>query len=97
MLKCRFMNKGELIKAISVEAKTSSDAETGRCLDAFIGIVKKTLKKGDKVAVAGFGTFSISNRKARTGVNPQTGASLKIPAMKVPKFKAGSDFKKIVR
>jgi len=91
------MNKGELIKAISAEAKTSSDAETGRCLNAFVSIIKKALKKGDKVAIAGFGTFSISHRKARTGVNPQTGASLKIPAMKVPKFKAGSDFKKIVR
>jgi len=91
------MNKGELIKAMSVEAKASSENETAKCLNAFIDVVKKALKKGDKVTIAGFGTFSVSHRKARTGVNPQTGAALKIPAMKVPKFKPGSNFKKVVR
>jgi DNA-binding protein HU-beta len=91
------MNKGELIKAISTKAGACSDAEAGRCLDAFISIVKNALKKGDKVTIAGFGTFSVSKRKARTGVNPQTGAKLQIPAMKVPKFKAGSNFKKVVK
>jgi DNA-binding protein HU-beta len=57
----------------------------------------KAVKKGGKVALVGFGTFSVSKRKARTGRNPQTGATMKIPARKVPKFSAGKAFKDAVK
>ncbi|MBU4369538.1 HU family DNA-binding protein [Patescibacteria group bacterium] len=91
------MNKKELIEALTKKSKVCSKAETIRCLDSFVEIIKTTLKKGEKVVIAGFGTFSVKKREARTGVNPQTGAKIQIPAMKVPKFKAGQDFKKIVK
>ena len=58
-------------------------------MDSFTGAVVSTLKKGDKVTLVGFGTFSVSQRSARNGRNPQTGATIKIKARKVPKFKAG--------
>ncbi|MDD4996321.1 MAG: HU family DNA-binding protein [Patescibacteria group bacterium] len=91
------MNKKELIEKLTKEAKACSMAEAGRCLDSFIKIVKNALKAGDKVAIAGFGTFSVSKRAARTGINPQTRAKIQIPATKVPKFKAGQGFKKSVK
>jgi len=91
------MNKKELIEALAKKGKCCSKAETGRLLNAFVEIVKTTLKGGDKVVIAGFGTFSVKKRAARAGVNPQTGAKIQIPAMKVPKFKAGQDFKKVVK
>jgi len=91
------MNKKELIEALTTKSKSSSKTETGRCLDTFVEIVKTTLKGGEKVVIAGFGTFSVKKRAARIGVNPQTGAKIQIPAMKVPKFKAGQDFKRIVK
>jgi len=86
------MNKGDLIDAIVNEAKISkSSAE--KALNTVIDSVGATLKKGDKVAVVGFGTFSVSQRKARKGRNPQTGKEIKIPAKKVVKFSAGSKLK----
>lgn len=91
------MNKKELIEKLTEESKSCSKAETGRYLDSFVKIVKNALKSGDKVAIAGFGTFSVTKRVARVGVNPQTGAKIQIPAMKVPKFKAGQGFKKAVK
>ena len=91
------MNKKELIEELAKKAKCCSKAEANRCLDAFVKIVKDVLKKGGKVVIAGFGTFSVKGRKARSGVNPQTGARIQIPAMKVPKFKAGQGLKKIVK
>ncbi len=91
------MNKKELIERLTKESKVCSKAEAGRCLDSFVKIVKSVLKSGEKVAVAGFGTFSVKKRAARTGVNPQTGAKIQIPAMKVPKFKAGQGFKKSIK
>jgi len=91
------MNKKELIEKLTKEAKTCSKAEASRCLDSFIKIVKNVLKSGDKVAIAGFGTFSVSKRAARIGINPQTKAKIQIPASKVPKFKAGQGFKKSVK
>jgi len=91
------MNKKELIEALTKKGKCCSKAETSRCLDAFVEIVKTTLRGGGKVVIAGFGTFSVKKRAARAGVNPQTGAKIQIPAMKVPKFKAGQDFKRVVR
>ena len=82
------MNKAELIDAIAKDAKLSK-ADAKRALESLTGNVTKALKKGNKVALIGFGTFSISNRSARTGRNPQTGATIQIKAKKVAKFKAG--------
>ena len=82
------MNKAQLIDAIAAEANlTKADAK--RALDAFIAVTTGALKKGDRVALVGFGSFSVSERGARTGRNPQTGAEIKIDAKKVVKFKAG--------
>jgi len=82
------MNKAELITTLAEEAGiTKTQANTA--LDAFVGAVTKTLKKGDKVTLVGFGTFSVSKRAARNGRNPQTGEVIKIKARKVAKFKAG--------
>ncbi|TXB65811.1 HU family DNA-binding protein [Vicingus serpentipes] len=82
------MNKGELVDAIAKEAGLTK-ADAGNALNAFIGAVSGSLKKGDSVQLIGFGTFSISSRAARTGRNPQTGKEIKIAAKKVAKFKAG--------
>jgi DNA-binding protein HU-beta len=89
------MNKAELIDAIATEAKISK-AESGRALDGFINATTKALKKGDRVALVGFGSFSVAKRAARTGRNPQTGKAIKISAKKVAKFKAGAELKKSV-
>jgi DNA-binding protein HU-beta len=89
------MNKGELIEKIAKDARLSK-VQAGNALDAAIEGVTTSLKKGGKVTLVGFGTFSVSSRKARTGRNPQTGAPLKIAAKKVTKFSAGADLKKAV-
>ncbi len=90
------MNKAELIDAMAADAKlTKADAK--RALDAFISATSKSLKKGDRVALVGFGSFSVAKRAARTGRNPQTGKEIKIAAKKVVKFKAGSDLTGIVK
>jgi DNA-binding protein HU-beta len=89
------MNKSELIDKISKDAKISK-VQAGNALNATIDGVVLTLKKSGKVTLVGFGTFSVSSRKARTGRNPQTGAPLKIPAKKVTKFVAGLELKKAV-
>ncbi|MCR5101997.1 MAG: HU family DNA-binding protein [Butyrivibrio sp.] len=89
------MNKTELIDAIAKEAGLSKK-DAGKALDAFTATVTKTLKKKDKVALVGFGTFQTSKRAARTGRNPQTGAEIKIPAAVVPKFSAGKGLKDAV-
>ncbi len=86
------MNKSELIDHIANQADISK-AAAGRALEAVIGGVKTTLKKGGSVSLVGFGTFSVSKRAARTGRNPRTGASIKIKAAKVPKFRAGKALK----
>ena len=83
------MNKAELIDAMASDANLSK-ADAKRALESLTTNVTSALKKGDKVALIGFGTFSISARAARTGRNPQTGATIKIAAKKVAKFKAGS-------
>lgn len=91
----KIMNKAELIDAIAGEASlTKADAK--RALDAFIGSVEKSLKKGDQVVLIGFGTFKVATRSARNGRNPQTGKPIKIKAKKVVKFKAGADLSKKV-
>ena len=84
------MNKAELIDAMAAEANiTKADAK--RALDAFVNTTTGALKKGDRVALVGFGSFSVSKRNARTGRNPQTGKPITIAAKKVVKFKAGAD------
>lgn len=90
------MNKSELIQAISSEAKiTKADAQ--RSLDAFMNATSKSLKKGEKVTLVGFGTFSVAKRAARLGRNPITGKEIKIAAKKVAKFKAGAELASKVR
>ena len=86
------MNKSELIDAIADSADISK-AAAGRALDAAVDAVKKALKKNDMVTLVGFGTFYVGKRAARTGRNPRTGASIKIKAAKVPKFRAGKGLK----
>ncbi|MBP3784455.1 MAG: HU family DNA-binding protein [Butyrivibrio sp.] len=89
------MNKTELIEAIAKETGlTKKDA--GKAVDAFVDTVSKALKKKDKVQLVGFGTFETVKRAARTGKNPQTGATLKIPASTAPKFKPGKALKDLV-
>ena len=84
------MNKAELIEAMANGAGISK-ADAKKALDAFIDTTSAALKKGDRVALVGFGSFSISNRAARTGRNPQTGKAIQIKAKNVVKFKAGAD------
>lgn len=82
------MNKGDLINKIADDAKLTKGQATD-ALNSVLTTVEKTLKKGEKVTLVGFGTFSISKRAARMGRNPQTGKEIKIKAKKVVKFKAG--------
>jgi nucleoid DNA-binding protein len=89
------MTKAELIGKMAAGAKISK-AAAGKALDALVDGVKVSLKKEDKVTLVGFGTFSVSKRKARKGRNPRTGKEIKIPARKVPKFTAGKAFKDAV-
>ena len=90
------MTKAELIDKIAKEAKVTKVA-ADKAINSFVDGVKKALKKGDRVALIGFGTFAISQRKARKGRNPQTGKEIKIAARKVPVFKAGAALKKAVK
>ncbi len=85
------MNKAELIEKIAKDAGITK-AQANETIDSFTTGVTGALKKGDKVTLVGFGTFSVTARAARNGRNPQTGATIKIKARKVPKFKAGKDF-----
>lgn len=86
------MNKSELIEAIAASADIPK-AAASRALDAMIESVTDSLKKGDSVALVGFGTFAVKERAARTGRNPQTGKPIDISAAKVPGFKAGKALK----
>jgi DNA-binding protein HU-beta len=86
------VNKSELIEHMAVQADISKAAAT-RALDALIVGVKTTLKKGGTVSVVGFGTFSVTKRAARSGRNPRTGATIKIKASKLPKFRPGKALK----
>jgi DNA-binding protein HU-beta len=90
------MTKGELIASVGKEAKISK-ASAEKAINAFANSVMKALKKGDKLALTGFGTFSVAKRRARTGRNPQTGKEIKIPATRVAKFKAGNLLKSAVK
>ncbi|WP_323118852.1 HU family DNA-binding protein [Burkholderia alba] len=86
------MNKTDLIDHIAQQADLSK-ASAGRALDALIGGVKRTLEQGGTVTLVGFGTFAVGRRLARNGRNPRTGATIKIKAAKIPKFKPGKALK----
>lgn len=90
------MNKTDLINAVADKAEISK-ADAGRAIDSFFEVVGKALKKKDKVALVGFGTFLVRERAARTGRNPKTGAPLKIKASKTPAFKAGKALKDAIK
>ena len=90
------MNKSQLIDKIAEDADISK-AAAGRALDSFISAVTGALSENDSVALVGFGTFSVRERTARTGRNPQTGATIKIPASKTVGFKAGKALKDSIR
>jgi len=89
------MNKTELINQIAESAEISKK-EAGDVLQSFIMAITDTLEKGDKLQLIGFGTFSVTNRAARNGRNPQTGKAIKIPAKKVVKFKVGEKLSEAV-
>jgi len=89
------MNRKELIDALATKTG-SSKADADRSIGALIEIISATLKKGDSVALVGFGTFEVRKRAARTGRNPATGEALKIKASKAPAFKAGATLKAAV-
>ena len=90
------MNKAELIEQVASQtglAKTAS----GKAVDAVVSAISNCLARGEKVTLVGFGTFGVRQRKARTGRNPQTGATIQIPAKKVPKFVPGKNLKNKVK
>jgi len=89
------MNKTQLVDAMAKDAGISK-AAAKKALESFLDSVEGAMKKGDKVSLIGFGTFSVQTRKARDGRNPATGKAIKIPAKKVVKFKAGSELSKAV-
>ncbi|MDZ7813189.1 HU family DNA-binding protein [Ideonella sp.] len=86
------MNKSELIEHIAQKSDISK-AAAARALEAIIGGVKTTLKKGGSVSIVGFGTFAVTKRAARSGRNPKTGETIKIKSAKVPKFRPGKGLK----
>jgi len=90
------MTKEQLVERMAKEANISKRAAND-ALNTLFGTVTQALKRGQKVSFVGFGTFSTTKRKARTGRNPQTGASIKIPAARVPKFKAGKTLRDAVK
>lgn len=90
------MTKAELIEKMAQRAKISKRG-AGIALNTFVESITNALKNGDKVALVGFGTFSVSKRKARTARNPRTGETIEVPAKRAPKFKAGRDLKNAVK
>ncbi len=90
------VNKNELIEELS-EKTGFTKSDTKKFIDKYIEVISKSLKKGKDVQLVGFGTFKVTKRKARTGRNPQTGKVLKIPAKKVPAFRAGKALKEAVQ
>lgn len=90
------MNKQELIDNIATSTKLTK-ADASNALNAALAAIKKSVKKGEDVTLIGFGTFTKAKRKARLGRNPQNGKEIKIPAMTVPKFRPGREFKNFVR
>jgi DNA-binding protein HU-beta len=89
-------NKSDLVDALA-ERTSLSKKDAEQVLDTVIDVVTQTLKKGDKLTISGFGTFSVSARAARTGRNPQTGAAIQISASKNPRFKPGKVLKDAIQ
>ena len=90
------MNKADLIEKIAKDAKISKTAAS-RTLDSLVDGITKALRKGERVALVGFGTFSVSKRKARVGRNPQTGQQIQIKARKVARFRQGKQLAKTIK
>ncbi len=90
------MTKQDLVEALAKKTNCSK-SQANECLNTILDEIAKALTRGQEVVLTGFGKFSISKRKARTGRNPQTGKEIKIPAAKVPKFKAGKALKDMVK
>ncbi|HEU5182134.1 MAG TPA: HU family DNA-binding protein [Candidatus Polarisedimenticolia bacterium] len=90
------MNKGDLIEYVAKDVKLTK-VQAARAIDSLVEHITKVLKKGERTSIVGFGTFSISRRKARTGRNPQTGAPIKIPAKRVVKFTPGKMLKATIK
>lgn len=84
------MNKNELVNAVAEKSQLSK-VNAKKAVDAFVEVITEALKGGDKVALVGFGTFSVAERKERNGINPSTKEAIKIAAKKIAKFKAGSE------
>jgi DNA-binding protein HU-beta len=94
------MNKSELIDKIADQVQKTSDLKKNQIeeiLAQTMSLIKTSVKKGQDVTLIGFGTFTKTKRKARAGRNPKTGEAIKIPAMNLPKFKPGKDFKELIR
>ncbi|BDC34366.1 transcriptional regulator [Candidatus Dependentiae bacterium Noda2021] len=90
------MNKSELINSLSEETAFSKKDVT-RVLETLTRIIERTLKKGEKVSITGFGSFWLSQRPARKGINPSTKQRIDLPAVNVPRFKAGKNLREVVR
>ena len=90
------MNKSELINELSEET-TFSKKDVTRVLESLIRVISRTIKKGEKVSITGFGSFWTSQRPARKGINPATKQRINLPAVSVPKFKAGKNLRDLVR
>ncbi|OGB74216.1 hypothetical protein A2V68_00400 [candidate division Kazan bacterium RBG_13_50_9] len=90
------MNKSEIIDLIARKANVSKKTAT-QAMDIFVNTVKSNLTAGKNVTITGFGTFTVSKRAARNGVNPQTGKAIRIPASKVPRFKAGKSLRGLIK
>ncbi|HQY22272.1 MAG TPA: HU family DNA-binding protein [Gammaproteobacteria bacterium] len=95
MIKGRFMNKGQLVDALS-SAEDLSKSKAASVVDAFLDVLTKTMATGEQVAIAGFGIFTVKKRPARVGRNPRTGGDLQIPEAMVVGFKAGKALKDAV-
>jgi DNA-binding protein HU-beta len=89
------VNKQDLISAVADESGLSK-GDAGKAIDAMVEVVTRSLKKGEEVRLVGFGTFQVSDQKAREGRNPKTGEKIAIAASRQPKFKAGAEFKRAV-
>jgi DNA-binding protein HU-beta len=89
------VNKNDLISSVAADTGLSK-ADATKAVDAVFDNIEKSLKRGNEVRLVGFGTFSVADRKASTGRNPRTGATIQIPASKQPKFKAGKGLKDAV-
>ena len=90
------MTKSEFVDQVASESGLAK-GDAGKAVDAFLDVVEETLKRGGEVSFTGFGKFSVSDRSARQGVNPQTGEKIQIAASKVPRFSAGAGLKKAVK